>query len=390
MNNLICPKCGNEIEITSVLKEQVEKDVAEKFKKEIEQVKKDTELKIKGEIEEKNSMEMNDLKNIVEENKNKINEMRQNELKIREEKRRLEEKEKENELNFQRQLDEERNKIEYESIKKSDENHRLKDLEKEKQLSDAQKTISELQRQLSQGSQQSQGEILELDVENTLKISFPNDQIEPVEKGIKGADIQQIVKSPKGISCGTILWETKRTKAWTDEWLVKLKNDLRSERADIPVIISVVLPQEAEGGLGIKEGVWIVGYKQFLPLAILIRKNLLDIGYQKAISVNQGRKADFLYEFITGNEFRQQVESLVEVFTEMQEQLNREKIAFEKIWKTREGQIKRLISGTVNIYGKAQGLVGSSMPQIKGLELLEITDQANSADISKTLPEEKE
>jgi len=137
------------------------------------------------------------------------------------------------------------------------------------------------------------------------------------------------------------------------------------------VIVSTVLPKEAENGFGLKEGVWLVTHGLVIPLAIMIRKNLLDVGYQKALSVNQGRKADLVYSFITGNEFRQQVESLVEVFKEMQDQLFKEKTAFEKIWKSREGQIRRLISGTVNIYGGAQGLVGSSMPQIKGLELLE-------------------
>jgi len=131
------------------------------------------------------------------------------------------------------------------------------------------------------------------------------------------------------------------------------------------------LPKEALSGFGVKDGVWVVSYSLVIPLAVILRKNLLDIGYQKAISTNQGRKADLLYEFITGVEFRQQVESLVEVYLEMQSQLDKEKVAFERIWKSRESQIKRLISGTVNIYGGAQGLVGSSMPQIKGLELIE-------------------
>ena len=362
-NNIKCPACGKLIAITEALKQEFEKELGEKYQKDLEIAQK--------QVEEKSLSEINELKKILEEKERKNTELRQQEIKLREDRRKLEEKEKEFELSFQRKLDEERKRVEEAVMKHATENFRLKEMEREKVISDLKKSLEEAQRKASQGSQQTQGEVLELDLENTLRVAFPNDQIEPVEKGIKGADIRQIVKSPRGTVCGVILWESKRTKAWTDEWLVKLKDDLRAVHADIPVIVSTVLPKEAENGFGLKEGVWLVTHGLVIPLAIMIRKNLLDVGYQKALSVNQGRKADLVYSFITGNEFRQQVESLVEVFKEMQDQLFKEKTAFEKIWKSREGQIRRLISGTVNIYGGAQGLVGSSMPQIKGLELLE-------------------
>jgi len=348
-NNIKCPACGKLIAITEALKQEFEKELGEKYQKDLEIAQK--------QVEEKSLLEINELKKILEEKERKNAELREQEIKLQ--------------FSFQRKLDEERKRVEETVMKHATENFRLKEMEREKVISDLKKSLEEAQRKASQGSQQTQGEVLELDLENTLRVAFPNDQIEPVEKGIKGADIRQIVKSPRGTVCGVILWESKRTKAWTDEWLVKLKDDLRAVHADIPVIVSTVLPKEAENGFGLKEGVWLVTHGLVIPLAIMIRKNLLDVGYQKALSINQGRKADLVYDFITGNEFRQQVESLVEVFKEMQDQLFKEKTAFEKIWKSREGQIRRLISGTVNIYGGAQGLVGSSMPQIKGLELLE-------------------
>ena len=348
-NNIKCPACGKLIAITEAVKQEFEKELGEKYQKDLEIAQK--------QVEEKSLLEINELKKILEEKERKNAELREQEIKLQ--------------FSFQRKLDEERKRVEETVMKHATENFRLKEMEREKVISDLKKSLEEAQRKASQGSQQTQGEVLELDLENTLRVAFPNDQIEPVEKGIKGADIRQIVKSPRGTVCGVILWESKRTKAWTDEWLVKLKDDLRAVHADIPVIVSTVLPKEAENGFGLKEGVWLVTHGLVIPLAIMIRKNLLDVGYQKALSINQGRKADLVYDFITGNEFRQQVESLVEVFKEMQDQLFKEKTAFEKIWKSREGQIKRLISGTVNIYGGAQGLVGSSMPQIKGLELLE-------------------
>ena len=370
-NSIKCPGCGQTIEITQILREQLEKENQESFQKKLTEVQKNAEDKIRKELEEKSLLEVKELKTSLEEKEQKLSQMREEELKLRETKRKLEEREKDLELETQRKIDEERKKIEYEVLKRADDQHRLKDLEKEKTIQDLKKSLDEAQRKANQGSQQTQGEVLELDLENTLRIAFPNDQIEPVGKGVKGADVRQIVRSPRGIICGTVLWESKRTKAWTDEWLTKLKDDLRAEKSDIPVIVSTTLPKEAESGFGVKDGVWIVNYNLIIPLAVILRKSLLDVGYQKAISTNQGRKADLLYEFITGTEFRQQVEALVEVFSEMQDQLNKEKVAFEKIWKNREGQIKRLVSSTVNIYGGAQGLVGSSMPQIKGLELLE-------------------
>lgn len=364
MNTISCPKCGSQIEISEALKRQIEIEVG-----------KETGEKIKKELEEKMGLEMADLKKALAEKEKRMEEFREQELRIREEKRRLEEEKKELAIEVGRRVDEGIKKAEEAAFKKADEEHRLKNMEKDKMLQDALKANEELRRKLQQGSQQMQGEVLELDLENTLREAFPQDSIEPVGKGIRGADIRQIVKSPRGFVCGVILWETKRTKAWVDDWLVKLKDDLRLENADIPVLVSSVLPKEAEKGLGLKENVWVVSFDHFLPLAIALRKNLLDVGYQKAISVNQGRKADLLFEFVTGNGFRQQVEALVEVYREMKDQIDREKIAYERIWKGREGQIKRLISSAINIYYGAAGLVGSSMPVIKGLELLELDEE---------------
>lgn len=375
-NSIKCPSCGQTIEITRILREQLEKENQDKFQKQLMGVQKAAEEKARKEFEEKSFLEIKDLKASLGEKEKKLSEMRDGELKLREERRKLEEKEKELELNVQRRVDEERKKVEYEVLKRTDEQHQLKDLEREKIISDLKKSLEEAQRKASQGSQQTQGEVLELDLENTLRNSFPQDVIEPVEKGIRGADLRQTVKSPMGATCGVILWESKRTKAWTDEWLIKLKDDLRAEKANIPAIVSTTLPKEAENGFGLKEGVCVVSYSLFLPIATLLRKGLLDVARQKAISTSQGNKADQVYEFITSNEFVQQIEVIVEAYKEMTEQISRERIAFEKIWKNREGQLKRLITGTINVYAGAQGLVGSSMPQIKGLDLLEIEEKS--------------
>ncbi|HUW22185.1 MAG TPA: DUF2130 domain-containing protein [Candidatus Bathyarchaeia archaeon] len=380
MANIIkCPHCGREVEVTEAFRQQIEvevkTDVLAKHQQEIVNAKKEAEEKIRREIEEKGVLEITDLKRQVQEDREKIKGLREQELQLRVEKRRLEDKERELELEAQRKLDAERKNIGEKARLEAEEEYRYKDLESQKIIRDLKKSVDELRRKAQVGSQQLQGEVLELDLEEILNKQFPNDKIEPVEKGVKGADIRQIVKSPKGRVWGVILWESKRTKAWSDGWLGKLKTDLRREKADIPAIVSQRLPDEAKTGIGLKEGVWICSHPLIIPLAILLRKSILDVGYQKAISEHQGRKADLIYDFITGHEFRQQVETLVEVFQEMQGQLNQEKASFEKAWKQREKQLQRLLMSTAGIYGSIQGLAGTSaIPQLKGLDLPQLKD----------------
>jgi len=359
-NQIKCPNCGAQIEITAALRQEVE-----------EQIRIEIKQAVQRELEEKNALEIADLKKALQEKERKVAEFREQELKLREEKRKLEEREKELALEVQRRVDEEKKKAEEAAFKKADEEHRLKDLEKDKVIADLKKSLEEAQRKASQGSQQTQGEVLELDLEENLRSAFPLDVIEPVEKGIRGADIRQTVKSQSGVVCGVILWESKRTKDWHDDWTSKLKEDLRAEGANVAVIVSEALPKEAQKGMGIKDGVWVVSFSLVLPLASLLRKNLLEVTYQKVISVDRSQKAEQLYEYVTGHEFRQQLEAIVEVYQEMQEQIDSEKRAFEKIWKTREFQVKRMLNSTAHICGSMQGLIGSSMPQIRGLELLD-------------------
>jgi hypothetical protein len=376
MTNLIkCPHCKKTFELTDAIRHQIEEevssDISRKHLEEMEKVRSEVEKKVKKDIEEKQKTQLLDLERQNDEKDKKIEEMRDNELRLREEKRKVEEKEKELKLEVQRQLDEQRKKIEEEVLKQAVEEHRMKDKEKDKIIDDLRNSLDDARRKAVQGSQQLQGEVLELDIENLLKDSFPNDQIEPVEKGIKGADIRQIVKSPKGFASGVILWEVKRTKAWTDSWITKLKEDLRSEKANIPVIITTTLPKELESGFGLYEGVWIVAFNLVLPVATIIRKNLLDVAFEKAVSSHKGGKSEVLYDYITSHEFRQQVEAMMEVYREMQDQIIKEKAAYERIWKLREGQMQRLVSSTANVVGSIQGRVGQTALPIKGLDLLE-------------------
>lgn len=375
-NPIKCPHCGKPVEITEALKHQIEDRVIasmdQKRKQDIKDAIIKTEEKVKKELDDKRALEMTDLKKQLEEKTQKVDEFREQELELRKEKRKIEERAKEIELRAKRKIDEERKKIEEKVLKQEQEKHRHKNQEKEKIINDLKKSLEEAQRKAQIGSQQLQGEVLELDLEETLKAAFPDDVIEPVGKGVKGADIRQVVKSPtKRYVCGTILWETKRTKAWTDKWITKLKSDLRAEKANIPVIVTSVMPKEIKTGMGLKDGVWVTSFNLILPLAFLLRKNLLEITREKVTAKYKDKKADILYQYITGHEFSQQVESLVEVYQEMQIQVTKEKAAFEKIWKARQGQIERLLTSTAGVVGSIQGKLGQTALQVKGLDLLE-------------------
>jgi len=346
MNNSIkCPKCGEEIEISEAFKLQVQEEFS---------AEKDLELK--------------DLKKALQEKEAKMEEFRDRELELREKTRKLEEQEKDLELTTQRRIDEETKKIEEMTFKKALDEHRMKDLEKEKLITDLKNALEDAQRKAQQGSMQTQGEVLELDLESALRKLFPSDEITEVKKGELGGDIRQIVKSQRGTVCGLIIWEFKCTKAWSEEWVTKLKEDLRRDKAHIGVIVSEVLPKEIKKGIGEKQGIWIASPEFMEPLANLLRKNLYDIAKEKSISLNKQTKAEELYDFATSHEFVSQVERMVEIYLEMKDQVAKERASSERQWKQRDMQIDRLLTGVAGIYGSIQGIAGSALPSIKQLD----------------------
>lgn len=348
---IVCPKCKAEIPVEEALshafREKIEHQAKESF---------DAEKRLfQEELEKKEK---------------KLEESRGIEIELRKQKLELEEEKKSFEVEKQRQLDEERGKIRLKVEMEMQQASRLKDKEKDKVIDDLKRALDDAQRKASQGSQQLQGEVQELDLEEALKQHFLFDTIEPVGKGVRGADIRQVVKTQLGNTCGIILWESKRTKAWANDWVTKLKDDLRSEKANIPVIVSSVLPEAAGSGIGLVEGVWVTNYSLYLVLAELLRGKLVEVAREKYVSQNKTGKADILYNYITSHEFSQQVEAIVEVYQDMQSQIAKERAAFEKLWKTREAQVHRLVGSTANIMGSLRGSVGSTLHSIKGLELL--------------------
>lgn len=375
MNTVVCPHCKKTVEISEALRHQFnEQQLAEitaKHEKELEEARKIALDESAKKIKEQFEFQVKQAKEDAQEKEGRIKELIEQITELTKELRQSKKEQEEASLEMQKKLSEEREKIKEDLEKSLTEKSNLEVAEIRKQLEDTKKALEDAQRKAAQKSQQLQGEVLELEIENLLRISFPHDEIEPIGKGITGADVRQLVKSPKGYHCGIILWEFKRTKKWDDKWLVKLKDDLRAEKANIPVIVSMELPKEAESGFGLKEGVWVCSHELIVPIATVLRKSLLDIGYQKLVSANRGEKADLLYNYITSHEFQQQIENIIEVYRDMHHQILKERTAYEKIWKIREAQVEKLLHGTANIVGSMQGYAGASMPQIKGLDLLE-------------------
>jgi hypothetical protein len=373
MNTIICNQCGNEIEVSLALEEQARKSIEDKVKaetrKDFERVEKDAEEKAAKKMAERFEMETKQRQLEVEENRKQNKELRDQIIEMTKQLREQKVREENLELTMQKKLLDEQAKIREKTLEEEAERHRLKDKEKEMIIDSLKKSLEDAQRKAAQGSQQSQGEVQELDLEQMLVREFRDDLIEPIGKGTLGADIRQIVRSPRGLDCGRILWESKRTKAWSDGWITKLKDDLLADKSHIPVIISDTLPEEAKNGIGVKNGVWIASPKHAQILAALLRKSLLDAAKQKVISEKKQTKAEDLYSYITSIEFVHQMEAMIETYRDMQKEIADERNAFERIWKKREMQVNRLLTGVSGIYGSMQGIAGQSLPPVKGLEL---------------------
>jgi len=312
--------------------------------------------------------EIDDLKEQLDSKSKKLAESQKQELDLIKKKRELEERENALELETARMIDAEKKKIQEETLRSSEEQHRLKDAEKDKQLSDMKKQIDELKRKAEIGSQQNQGEVLELEIEEMLKTEFPFDEIDSVGKGQKGGDIIQTVKTRSGKECGKILWETKRTKVWSDSWLQKLKDDQRDTKADIAVLVSESLPK-GMNQFRLIDGVWVAAISSSLSLALALRVILTQVAREKQLQIGKKEKMELVYNYLTGVEFRNRMEAIVESFVAMKQGLDKERVAMNKIWDKREKQIQRVLLNIGGMQGDIEGLSGMSLPKIEVLEL---------------------
>jgi hypothetical protein len=358
-------------EALSKSQQALDEQVAEKLKLErgriaIEEGQK-AKLALQHDFDQK-AKEVADLNDILRQRDAKLAEAQKTQADLIRKQRELDDAKRELDLTVEKRVQDGLAVTREQAKKEAEEGLKLKVLEKEQTIVSMQKQIEELKRKAEQGSQQLQGEVQELELEALLRAKFPRDTIEPVPKGEHGGDALQHVVGPSGQVCGTIIWESKRTKNWSDGWLAKLREDQRAAKAEIAIIVSQSLPKEIEA-FGVIENVWITHPKTVLPLAHTLRHTLIEVGCARQASEGQQTKTEMIYQYLTGPRFRHRVEAIVEAFSAMQEDLDKEKKAITKQWAQREDQIERVMQATAGMYGDLQGIAGKTIQEIEGLEL---------------------
>lgn len=411
---IICPNCKHHIPLSEALSSQLEekirmkletendqsrqailaeKENLEKEKREIEHLKKSideevekktSEERVKMEQEKQDyqaiaekkaeqalALQLKDLESQNKEKEAELEKAQHNELELMKRVREVEAEKKNVELEVQRKIEEERGKISDDVRKELDDLHRLKLAEKEKQMDQMKRTIDDLKRKSEQGSMQIQGDVQENDLKMLIKSSFPTDSVEDVSTGIKGGDLIQKVCNQFGVECGIILWESKNTKNWSKDWLTKAKQDQGLAKADIALLVSRVMPEGCSYFASI-DGVWVCEYTHVLPLVSALRIGLQDVFKAKQSSKGKDEKMENLYQYLSSSQFSNRIENIVQAFSGMKSDLDKERNAMQRIWKKREQEIERVIGNTACMYGDLQGIVGATaLPEVPSLSLPE-------------------
>lgn len=356
-----CPSCGTEIALDDVLTHQIEEKVLAEQRTIIEAT---TKAKLQADFE----LTMKNLVATAAEEKERNHKLTEQLTEIMKDLRRAKADKEDAEIMMQKKLSEESEKIRAEVRAKAVDEYELKAKDKDKKLADLMKQVEEMKIKMEQGSQQSQGEVLELEIEDILRHEFPTDEILPVGKGVNGADIHQQINTQSGVSVGLMMWEIKRTKTWTEGWVQKLKDDQREKHADLAILVTTVLPKGVKH-FGQYQGIWISDQGSALGLALALRESLIQIFKVKNSQHGLNEKMEVVYNYLSGVEFKQKIEAIVESFTTMKEDLSKEKLAFVKIWEKRDKQISRVMNNTVRLHGDLEGLMGKALPKIEMLEL---------------------
>lgn len=387
-----CPNCKVSFELSEAVSEDFKRDNEQQLAAEKEKLRnemlaykkqKEEELRRNNEafeqqklaIEAEASKKANEhftaqLQSLQEDRNQKalqLQEFEKRQLDLLREKATLEEQQKNFELELEKRFLEKRKELEETTVRREQELFDLKMKEKETQMESLKKTIEELKRKSEQGSMQLQGEAQELLLEEMLQEHFPFDLIQEVGKGVEGADCMQIVRNSSGRECGKIIYESKRTKTWSNTWLEKLKTDRRNRGADVAILVTQTFPKDMDR-FGEKEGVWICNFTEALGVAALVRNGILKVFDAQKSQENKGDKMQLLYDYLTGNEFRGQMEAIVEGFMAMKLGIEKEKVQMAKLWKEREKQLEKVLINTSEMYGSVKGIAGASVGDIPLLE----------------------
>jgi len=380
-NNINCPKCGHSFALGEAQVEEYKKELRQQMAAYKQQKQEELRMKEEEFERQKSFIIAAAQKRITDEMKIKLTALEEEttqktqqlqlfqkkELELLRQKNELEQKANNIELEMERRMLENRKKIEHDAVQREKELFDLRLKEKETQMDSMRRTIEELKRKSDQGSMQLQGEAQELVLEDKLREYFPFDTITEVGKGVEGADCIMIIRNASGTECGKIIFESKRTKGWNNSWIDKLKNDMRSNQSDLAILVTQVFPKGMDC-FGEKDGVWLCTFKELWGLTSALRSAIIRIAETRKTEENKGEKMQMLYNYLTGIEFRQQIEAIVEGFVSMKNSITRERIQMEKIWKEREKQLDKVLMSTSGMYGAVKGIAGASIQNIPLLE----------------------
>jgi len=407
-NQVECPNCGTDIDVQNILSHQLEDEIKRKYQAELssekkryqgeqeklrdekvafeekkkqenqlfqerleKQLKEDRltiEAKLKSKLIVEQEEQFKSLQNELNEKSEQVKELNRSKAEIEKLKREKGELKEAAEAEAQKKLNQTL-VTEKEKIRKAEEErNEMRFKEMTKQLEDQKKLTEEMKRKQEQGSMQLQGEVQELAIEEWLAAQFPLDSIEEIKKGARGGDSLQTVNTRSVQNCGTIYYESKRTKDFQPSWIEKFKADIREKGANIGVLVTEVMPTGMER-MGLKEGIWICNYDEFKGLCAVLRESIVQLSTAISSQDNKGDKMEMLYTFLTGNAFRMQVEAIVEGFTQMKSDLESEKRSMQRIWKQRDKQIEKVITNTIDMYGSIKGIAGNAVQSVKALEL---------------------
>lgn len=386
---ITCPNCNHQFEPGDTMREEIEKELRGKMidwqkKKEVEtaelleaekkRMHAEMQDSVKKSLAADYENQMKILQQKAAESEEKLKESRKKELEFLQKEQALKAKEEEIQITIQRQLLEERTKLkeqlqkeEADKISLKEQEYQLRTKELEKQIEDQKKLVEEMRRKQEQGSMQLQGEVQELMLEEMLQSTFPFDKIDPVGKGVRGADCIQIVRNQFGNESGKIIYESKRTKDFSNEWIEKLKKDMRSFGADVAVIVTQTFPKDMDR-FGEKEGVYICTFSEVRSVALLLRNALLKIADARKSQENKGDKMVMLYDYLTGTEFSEQWKAIREGFMTMRQSIQRERDTMEKLWKAREKQLEKVLLNAAHIQGSVEGIAGADAVNLNLLE----------------------
>jgi hypothetical protein len=349
-------------------KEQLDQVLKDKVRSQLEKEKSSILQSARKEVMEKFGLEMNSLRAEVDSRKKENLSLKKREVELLQKESDLKEQKQEMELLMQKRFLEQKEKIATDIRKQEEEKALLRNREYEKQLEDQKKLIEEMKRKAEQGSMQMQGEVMELVLADLLKQLYPFDHIEEVPQGMKGADIVQTVNNNYGAVCGKIVYESKRTKAFANDWIEKLKHDQRNLKADVAVIVTQTMPRDMET-FGNKDGVWICNFSEIRGLTYVLREMVIRAFNAAAAEENKVDKMELVYSYITSVEFSQRIEAIIEGFQSMRSHLQKEKNAMQRLWAQREKEIDKVVLNTIEMYGAVKGIAGNA---VQGVDILEL------------------